>query len=356
MPKNKEYYPLTICKEVDRVINRYYFTPDEMKALTENLISKDAKEELVQRSLLRASTSSVIPTFKHFSDFTTENLEHLDFVTIVNEWSKNKQVYKPDNDFLQELMSTEKFHITKDMWNYLPCNTMYFDFDDCAYIRDNFSIKGIFVKVVKDTRQDSWEIHTLRMVDGCKFKDNRFYISNEDGDFAWDNMDEETKAHMKLLRVMCGDDYVNRKFKQAQDIIVVFQLLCYLSSIEPDIHENALTKTTYRPRNVSTPVKNKFSEVQQHDIGVRFGTAFRKYKKATESASTGHHHSSTSSKRPHYRRAHWSYYWYNVLDAKGETVYNVYGVPEKVKRPKWVEAVFVNDNYGQTDCVIHKVS
>ncbi len=46
----------------------------------------------------------------------------------------------------------------------------------------------------------------------------------------------------------------------------------------------------------------------------------------------------------------------NVLDDNGEKVYNVYGVPEKVKRPKWIEATFVNENYGETDVVIHKVT
>ena len=36
-------------------------------------------------------------------------------------------------------------------------------------------------------------------------------------------------------------------------------------------------------------------------------------------------------------------------------LYNVYGVPEKVKRQKWIEGTYVNQKFGETDVIIHKV-
>lgn len=47
--------------------------------------------------------------------------------------------------------------------------------------------------------------------------------------------------------------------------------------------------------------------------------------------------------RPHSRHAHWSHYWYG----HGE---------DKVRRPQWVAAYFVNtDNGEDATTVVHKV-
>jgi hypothetical protein len=355
MPKTKEYYPLYVCKKMVKEIPSYHMSVQDMKDLTENLISKDQKEAIV-KNILSSLDKKYIAAFRSYSDISDDNKQILDFMATVSAWSENKQVFKFDNDFLMELAATDDFHLSKNIWDYLPCSTMYFDLEDCSYITDNFGIKGIFVKVVKDTKQDSWELHIFRMVDDCKFRPSTLYLKNEDGDFSWDLIDAETKLHFDMLKLMCGDEYLDERMKQAKPIILVFQMLCYLSSIEPDIAESDTTKATYRPHKANAPVKNKFSEIQQHEVGVRFGTAFRKFKKSATYTGTGSEHKTSSSKRPHYRRAHWSYYWYNIKDNNGNTIYNVYGVPEKVKRPKWVEATFVNENYGEADVVIHKVS
>ena len=356
MPKMKEYFPLTVSKMATKMMSTYQFSYSDMKTITEGLTSIDDKDALIRDVQAKANLSVYRIKAKSVLEFPNIGMDYMDYMATVIEWSENKQVYKPDIDFLQELIATDDFHICENMFDYLPCKVMYFDFADNDYIYDTYDIKGIFVKVIKNTANNSYELHMIQMIDDKgRFKVNTFCIKNEDGNFQWDLMDEDAKAYLKMAEVLCGKEYVDDKFKNAKPIIMVFQLLCYLASIEPDIHESQLTKSTYRPRKANQPIKNKFSEVQQHEVGIRFGTAFRKHKAVIANASSGTSHKHSSAKRPHYRKAHWGYYWYNVLDDNGEKVYNVYGVPEKVKRPKWIEATFVNENYGETDVVIHKV-
>lgn len=61
---------------------------------------------------------------------------------------------------------------------------------------------------------------------------------------------------------------------------MVVQILNYLSSVQPDIEENPQTKKTYRKPAPHTEPKNKYSEIQKWDVGVRFGAAFRAWKKS----------------------------------------------------------------------------
>ena len=53
--------------------------------------------------------------------------------------------------------------------------------------------------------------------------------------------------------------------------ILVIQTLTYLASMEPDIRENPETKNTYRPPAKDASPKNKYSEIQKWDVGVRYG-------------------------------------------------------------------------------------
>lgn len=353
MSKTKLYYPLEVCTHVSQVVKKYAFTISEMAKLSENLLPKEVKRDIVQIVRMRNLFNDKEMNIQKFEDLTPDDINNLDFFATVTAWSENRQVFKADADFTQVLIDTEGIHISKDMWNYLPCTAMYIDFSDVPFVVNEFGFSGAFVKIVKDVDKDSWELHIFRMLENM-YLPNALFISNKDQDF---NINES----VELLKFdMIEKEYGAEKAKQAkyntQSLLLIMQMLCYLSSVEPDVKENELTKQTYRPRKAGQPVKNKFSEIQKHDVGVRYGTAVRKYKASQASASSGTTHKTGHTKRPHFRKAHWSFYWYNVLDDNGETVYNVYGVPEKVKRPKWLAETFVNKDYGEQDVVIHKVT
>ncbi len=134
---------------------------------------------------------------------------------------------------------------------------------------------------------------------------------------------------------------------KAKEYYLLIQILTYLSSTEPDIRdaepfEDEPEVTAPKPvkKGKSKPIKPK--KVKPMDIGVAFGTAFRKWKQS-KTASSGNGESGKKV-RPHYCRAHWHSYWYGK---KNE---------ERVKRPKWVAGYFTGQ--GETEnqpVVIHDV-
>ena len=127
---------------------------------------------------------------------------------------------------------------------------------------------------------------------------------------------------------------------------MVVQILNYLSSVQPDIEENPQTKKTYRKPAPHTEPKNKYSEIQKWDVGVRFGAAFRAWKKEQERTepkeTSGTQHSRHGKVRPHCRKAHWSHFWYG----SGEN---------KVRRAKWLGEGFVGVRTEEMPAVIHKI-
>lgn len=78
-------------------------------------------------------------------------------------------------------------------------------------------------------------------------------------------------------------------------------LAAYISSEKPDITENEVQKTFYRPSG-----KLKTSAVRKWDIGVRYATEVRR--RLTETSDTNRPHGTGKSPRPHIRKAHWHIY------------------------------------------------
>jgi hypothetical protein len=120
----------------------------------------------------------------------------------------------------------------------------------------------------------------------------------------------------------------NFKFNRAQMSVLGIQILAYLSSKDPQIEENPVTKKTYKKPNDNF-IKNKFSEIQMWDIGVKYGNSYRNTMKQLNAGNRGF---ALDYKRkspiPHFRRAHWQRFWVG----KGRTqVIN-----------KWIAPTFVN--------------
>ena len=352
MSKTQEYYPLYICKTASSLMKDYLFTAEEADKISKKSFSDEEKAKAFADCQKRLAQKGIKLGYASYKDLTEDNINYLDFMSSVNKWSKNKQVFKFDNEFLQELIKTEGLHVTVDMLDFLPCKTMYLDFSDCSFMQEVYGTSGIFIDVDTVNAENAWQVHTFSMVEGMKFRSRIITLDNLEHDLSMKH--ELLQLSLALVTLEHGEEVAKERKQYAQFSIIILQMLSYLASVEPDVRESETTKHTYRPRQPKAPVKNKYSEIQKHEVGVRFGTAFRKYT-IRRTAEQSEHKGSGSAKRPHYRNAHWSWYWYNKLDDKGETVYNVYGVPEKVKRHKWVEGVYVNEKYGETDVIIHKV-
>ena len=263
---------------------------------------------------------------------------------ILHNWKRNKQVYKIDGDFAQALLKTENICLSRDTFNHLPCKHFYVDVSEYIQFRP---IQGIFVDIFN--MQEEFAV-CIYMVSNEAFWSNYDFIGfNEKGeakinieDFARNGLFDEFKycdydTHLKGKSV---EKNING-LKPKEVAFFVYQLITYMTSHEPQVEESPLTKSTYRPPKQGATIKNKFSEIQMYDVGVRFGRAFKAQKKKYNCDTILTHHMAKARKSPipHFRSAHWQTYW----TGKGRTTPIV----------KWKEPTFVNGE--AQDVVIHKV-
>lgn len=271
----------------------------------------------------------------------TELRDILSINIFIERWAAYKLSFRPDKDFIEALEGTKKLRINKYNFEHLPANNFYVDLTD---LEDCGSIHGMFVSVLP--KEDQVNIVMYLLTDeltifsyyGGGIYDNEGFlnIDFEGMHTIGYELSPSTLISMKEKGKL-DNCYRDRTF----NAIIGYQMIAYLSSKKPDIEESELSKKTYRPRKEGVLPKNKFSEVQSFDVGVRFGTSFR-VKKAQYRINE--YKSETFSRRkspiPHLRAAHWQHY--HVGAERGEVVL------------KWIEPCFVGTGKSET-VVIRKV-
>ena len=321
--------------DVDRAYNAYKKYPELMKLF--NIAYKNPKKVLITGETAEKTVK--------------ETLSDFDAIRTVKLWAMNKQVYKFDVDFLNELLKTENVRLTKDIFDYLPFPVFYLDISDNKALCEEIYCQGLFVMVEKKSSEGSefWKVHAVKLTDEYFFNDI-FITENSTGDRELSEVDglreiELVKSDLEnnILHTVSRKEINSKLFE-----LLVYQVLIYLSSAEPQIEENPITKETYRKPAEGAKPKNKFSEIQSYDVGVRFGSAFRKYKQTVKAKYIGDGSSQSAGRtvRPHARRAHYSHRWYGKRNSG-----------EQVLRPVWIEATFVgvHDDKVPETAVIHPV-
>lgn len=268
------------------------------------------------------------------------------FPLFLDKWIRNKQVYKPDKDFTNALLSTDKCEFTKDMIEHLPCNNIYIDMLDCEMFKP---IDGFFLNVESYDDMVQVAIYLLQ-----KNKEDVVFFSYyahamyDDNGIARIDVDKMVNSDIDrnidfymmpiLNNTLENTDY---KLNRAHMSIFGLLLIAYLSSKEPQIEENKITKQTYRKPSSTSTVKNKFSEIQMWDVGVTYGNSYRNTMKQLNSGNKGFMVSNRKSPIPHFRRAHWQRYWVG----KGRT---------KCVN-KWIGPEFINGSMAK-DININKIN
>lgn len=326
--KIKEYLPLRWCKELHRqtdVDMKPQFDSDKVLKGTADFLVCNVKNRNLAIDICKLCFKTD-DFFTMPNDYIFEAVEDINALTLLRLWEKNKQVIKLDKDFTDELIKTNNLMVVKDAFKFLPYNTFYVDISDNKELCEAIMGEGFFI-TVRLAEDNRWYLHLCKVTDTYFFSD---VLSLENGIDSLEIPDNAISIHLyehkevdnRIVSITAQNKEVRFDLYQ----ILIIQLLTYLSSTEPDITENEETRRTYR-KPVGEP-KNKYSEIQKWDVGVRFGTAIRKWKTAasfsSEITSTGR------SVRPHTRRAHWQHFWYGKKDE------------ERVRRPKWVAECLVN--------------
>ena len=342
------------CKFFSKMVYDYFgddFDPIEVSSFFSADMSVDKMAEMIRKY------PTMLPLLRSSGNLP-QAMQDFDCILTMMSWGKNKQTYTFDKDFTDELMKTDNLRFTKDMFDFVPHKFMYIDISDNKDLCDKLLCKGFFVKIdkvpkslnkiiVKGTNAseklrdcDKWCFHICRISED-EYGYNMLYLPNTDESI-------EAKDLIKESKIKYSKN--NNEYEFDVELLhkVVQHTVTYLTSTDPDIRESQLTQRTYRePSKTIKRPKDKFSEVRNWEVGVRYGNAYRKWKSKEEmnhsSVSTG-----TGKKvRPHSRRAHYNYYWYGKRDSA-----------DRVLKRVWIDELFINVDKDKTEelpVVIHKV-
>lgn len=263
-------------------------------------------------------------------------------------WVREKQVFKPDVDFLDALVSSETIEFSRFMLSHLPSKNFYIDLSEF----ENFMpIVGCFAFIWESTDSNMVTISLyLLSKDMITFS---YYFQgeyNDRGILVFDSKDVYGTKDFSVSPKLCiGASYNEKDYEhtvERKDIILsCIKLIAYLCSREPELNDSSITKGTYKK---SKTVRNKFSEVRIQDVGRGFGVRYRNYNKTLSAKSVkgskgskgGSSHHCHKFPAPHFRSGHWHRYWVG----KGRTELDV----------KWIEPTFVGGSIA-TDVVVHNI-
>jgi len=264
--------------------------------------------------------------------------------SLIGEWAKYKQIYKPDPDFATALINTDKAKITKENISHLPINNFYLDISDMHYKE----IHGTFVHIIKDG--DFVHLVLYALTHDCilfssyltfKFSDEKPEIIVSQGDI---------RKNEPWIIPSLNTDVDKYKFSFKPIVTLVLQLIIYMGVPEKDVSESPKTKTTYRPRKPGAPIKNKYSEMQMFDVGIKYGSEFRRRVKELnidkdKIVTMSESDEKRKSPQPHLRSAHWSHYWCGPK------------VNQHLEL-RWIEPCFVGfgENSILNQATIHKIN
>lgn len=239
---------------------------------------------------------------------------------IFHEWSKSKQVYCPDNDFLDMLLDVDSIDIFPNDFSGFPYHDFYIDLS--GY--DKVNADGIFVKIdeFKDKNNRHFislyyqaildnspkfefrfpEFVPLMVINDGKFKEG-YHVTR--ADYGKSMIQFKNKSDISKYELTGKSSHSSFVSHNADLTFLIIRFLLFLNIKEPDIQESEITKNTYRPYTVP---KNKFSEIRKWDVGVRYGEKIRLWKEQQKHYYGGKNGKS-SSPRPHLRRGHFSHVW-----------------------------------------------
>lgn len=260
-------------------------------------------------------------------------------------FQKYKQVYELDSVFASDLIMTERLKIYPSIIRRLPYDSFYVNVDNIEELSP-YKAKG-FLLYLKVEDDGTFLVHILLSRLGRR----SFQVFNLRFPKTKQNTDEKGYVYYDLKNMSMEKNKKNflsseEKLSQTSHVsfftMFVMQLLAYLSSQKPDIEEAKFLEKEYRVQGQ----KDKTSNIQKWDVGIRYGAKIRKYlnEKNNEEKLIKTEivlHANRKPPRPHSRCAHWHHYWT--------------GAGRKVLELKWIEPTYV----GAKDKIIvvkHKVT
>lgn len=245
-------------------------------------------------------------------------------------WRKNKLSYKVDGELIKQFYEMELPRtIIKDYAVNQPADAYYIDASDYG---DKImkGLHGIFVS-------------THRTNDMLLMRLTLLAPGREDGDVYILHAGIPTDEADILIDDNSFSDSISEEVNPKYLYRFLLNFLIYLHAANKDVEISERTRPNHtKPK--SDVIKDKFRELKEFEVGVRYGSEIRKnkvrYKYVGNKEENANHEKRKLSS--HYRAAHWHRYWVGSGDDKSLIT-------------KWVEGVFVKGNVESDSVTIHKV-
>lgn len=272
-------------------------------------------------------------------DFLFQNQLYL----IRNEWSKNKKVYKIDNDMMVQLCSMKvPNEIPLKAMAFLPSKCFYIDYNGlCPFCKES---SGAFITYDVYDSTILWSI--TNVIDGKR-------VQCVHTDFALDVHDdtiENVRCSISLSQfreepvTMTLENDVKITISDAECIRFFINFCLYLYSVNSDVEYTERTRAIYRKKSI---VRNTLKEIEEFGVGFKYGKSISA--STVKTKYVGEKPKSSGQKRGYssnYRSAHWHHYWVNDDENPGNKKLII----------KWLEGTFVHGNKEDDSVRINKVT
>ena len=295
------------------------------------------------------------------------NTAHLFSVAL--GWKQYQQIYKFHPALLEELqnidITDDKFAtISREEIQFLPCYNFFVEYD---FETNGTKYVGFFVYFDKINKTDQeHQIHILFITDfhGIPTNPHNGYPTYVDYynltllySYSDVTVHEESTGKTysfevepkEVLRIFNPITFQQLGEEGAMKLITeITQIITYLCATNcdmqvskrptkrPDIKRTRVTDAEYEKWDIGKTLYNN-RKVEKRFVDTVDGAYERELvnpkEESTREVSESYRRKTGYHMRPHMRRAHWQYYWYGKKD----------GSEERVKRRKYVPAVFVNN-------------
>lgn len=260
-------------------------------------------------------------------------------------WRLSKEVFVIDPDMeLLLYKQVDDLDIRSEVLMHLPYPCFFVQ--TSAMFFGTSKIDGFFVHLEYDVNDGHRELRLLFVYEDKSVMGFPIYLDVPDIRSSVIQTLKQVHRNMAPDSPMRQDVLLNVDNFTSLEILLKesLQIVLYLCAENSEIKKNPEQDTFMRRSSII--VRDRYAEIRKWDVGVRIGTAVRRYKQAGLTYGKGNAQQSASAKsspRPHLRRGHWHNYWTGPKDGDRKLVL------------KWTAPTFVGSFEEEGPAVIHHV-
>lgn len=285
-------------------------------------------------------------------DFFMDSINDSQQVAALAVWRRSKEVFVFDKD-MEQLLAEQDAPLTipSEILLQLPYPCFYIEMDNLV-INDT-KYHGFFTHLEYDINTNSPELRLLFLTEDLRTFGYPIHLDVTDIETsvkktlseAEKSISDIQNSKLKRITTQWFDNRNDNIEELNQFLRKVLQAILYICAINADVEPNSEQKTTTK-RSTTGVIRDRYAEIRKWDVGVRVGSAVRRFRAKQSNSIKTERQGNHSPKRPHIRRGHWHHYWTGKKsdeDARKLVL-------------KWTAPIYVGiDDTDDSPAVIHPV-